>query len=257
VSTTPPSSDPELPHDPVFGTLNELTRMLRNLDDRGLVLSLAAFAEDALGSLLRELMIPSEATKQLLEGFNAPLGTFSARVKACLALGLITKDQYTDLEHLRKIRNEFAHHWRHLDFSSHSVSAHVRALSYGSLTNHFTESATEKVRESLTSLLIALRSTTHQIQNKKWQATVRGTRLIAGFPLGPFEEQLTEATAEFEALCSALEAAVGERRKFQEMLMRRFASKMGLLYLNCPPEDRNQLGELEAKVTSALHGMSK
>jgi hypothetical protein len=47
--------------------------MLRNLDDRGLVLSLAAFAEDALGSLLREFMIPSEATKQLLEGFNAPL----------------------------------------------------------------------------------------------------------------------------------------------------------------------------------------
>ena len=226
--------------------------MLRDLDDRGLVLSLAAFAEDALGSLLREFMVPSEATKLLLDGFNAPLGTFSARIKACLALGLIAKDQYNDLERLRKIRNEFAHHWRHVGLSSHSVAGHVAALSYGSLTSHFPESPAEKVRESLTSLLIALRSITHQIKEKKWQATVRGSSLIAGFAMGTFEEQFEAARTEFNALCKAKDAASGERQIFQEMLIRRFASKIGLLHLSCPPEARKRLAELRAAVDSTI-----
>jgi DNA-binding MltR family transcriptional regulator len=201
-------------------------------------------------------MIPSEAAKQLLEGFNAPLGTFSARIKASLALGLITKEQYADLEHLRKIRNEFAHHWRRIDLSSHSVSAHVRALTFGSLTKQYPESAAEKVRQSLTSLLTEIRSTTRQIQEEKWRATLRGTHLVLGFPLGSFEEQMATAVTEFQALCSAMEAATGERRRFHEMLMRRFASKMKLLHFGCPPEARGELKELDAKVTNALQGMS-
>ena len=256
MSPSPAPEDPELPHDPVFGTLNELTRMLRDLDDRGLVLSLAAFAEDALGSLLREFMIPSEATKLLLDGFNAPLGTFSARIKACLALGLIARDQYNDLERLRKIRNEFAHHWRHVDLSSHSVAGHVVALSYGTLTNHFPATPAAKVRESLTSLLIALRSLTHQIKEKKWQATVRGSSLIAGFAVGTFEEQFDAAKTEFEALCQARDAASGEHRRFQEVLIRRFASKIGLLHLSCPPEARKHLAELQASVDSTTEKLT-
>jgi DNA-binding MltR family transcriptional regulator len=230
--------------------------MLRDLDDRGLVLSLAAFAEDALGSLLREFMVPSEATKLLLEGFNAPLGTFSARIKACLALGLIAKDQYNDLERLRKIRNEFAHHWRHVDLSSQSVAGHVAALSYGTLTNHFPETPAAKVRESLTSLLIALRSITHQIKAKQWQAAVRGASLIAGFAIGTFDQQLEAATDEFDALCQARDSASGERLVFQEVLIRRFASKIGLLYLSCPPEARKRLAELQASVDSTIEKFS-
>ncbi len=249
------SSEAEPPNDPVFGTLNELTRMLRSLDDRGLVLSLAAFAEDALGLLLREFMIPSEATKQLLEGFNAPLGTFSARIKACLALGLLTKDQYSDLEHLRKIRNEFAHHWREIGLSSHSVSAHVKSLSYGSLTTLFPETPAEKVRESLTSLLIEIRSLTHQIRKKNWQATIRGTHLIAGFASGTFNEQLAAAREEFQVLVSALEAAEGERRQFQIVLLHRFASRIGLLILACPDTAQEQLQEFRARVTATVEAI--
>jgi len=230
--------------------------MLQDLDDRGLVLSLAAFAEDALGSLLREFMIPSEATNQLLDGFNAPLGTLSSRIKACLALGLITKDQYSDLERLRKIRNEFAHHWRHIDLASRSVAGHVIALSYGTLTNDFPETPAWKVRESLTSLLIALRSLTHQIKEKRWQATIRGTSLIAGFALGTFEEQFATAKSEFEALCAARDAATGEKRRFQEALIRRFGSKIGLLHLSCPADARKSLAELQAAVDSTIGNLS-
>jgi len=230
--------------------------MLRDLDDRGLVLSLAAFAEDALGSLLREFMIPSEATKQLLDGFNAPLGTFSARIKACLALGLVTKEQYDDLERLRKIRNEFAHHWRQIDLSSHSVAGHVAALSYGTLTNTFPETSAEKLRGSLTSLLIALRSLTPQIKEKKWSATVRGTSLIAGFALGSFEDQMKAARSELEELRAARDAATGDRRKFQEVLIRRFRAKIELLQFNCPVEARKSLAELKASVAKTIESLS-
>ena len=43
--------------DEVFGKLNALGPLLEELDDRGLVLSLAAFAEEALGSLLKAFML--------------------------------------------------------------------------------------------------------------------------------------------------------------------------------------------------------
>lgn len=74
--TDPKIPDPPEPEDEVFGGINLLTRSLRDLDDRGLVLSLAAFAEEALGELLKAFMTPSEATTQLTEGFNAPLEYF-------------------------------------------------------------------------------------------------------------------------------------------------------------------------------------
>jgi hypothetical protein len=77
--------------DEVFGDLNRLTRILGQLDERGLVLALAAFAEQALGDLIEAFLIPGDPTKQLLEGFNAPLGTFSARIRMAYSLGLITK----------------------------------------------------------------------------------------------------------------------------------------------------------------------
>lgn len=246
----------ETPPCPVFGSLNELTKLLQDLDDRGLVLSLAAFAEDALGALLREFMAPVEATKHLLEGFNAPLGTFSSRIKACLALGLISNEQYRDLEHLRKIRNEFAHHWRPVDLSSTSVAGHVAGLSYGTLTSHFPETPAEKVRDSFTSLLMSIRSHTRQIREKKWSVVVRDPSLIAGFVSAPFDEQLKSAEAELDSLCAAKDATSGEKRRFYEMLLRRFETRVWLLHHTCPPESRQAFAAFQSAVTRATAGLS-
>lgn len=57
--------NPKLDEDDVFGGINLLTKSLHDLDDRGLILSLAAFSEEALGELLKAFMMPSDATKQL------------------------------------------------------------------------------------------------------------------------------------------------------------------------------------------------
>lgn len=67
--------------DPVFGRLNSLIGLLGDEDDRGLVLSMAAFAEDILGRLIRAFLLDVKAAEEIVSGFNAPLGTLSARIK--------------------------------------------------------------------------------------------------------------------------------------------------------------------------------
>jgi DNA-binding MltR family transcriptional regulator len=114
---SPPPALDELPPehipsgDPDLDSLNRFQALVRQHDDRGLALSLAAFAEDTLGRLLLVYLREEKQSKELVEGFNAPLGTLSTRIKACFSLGLLTKEQYQDLELCRKIRNAFAHDW--------------------------------------------------------------------------------------------------------------------------------------------------
>lgn len=107
--------------DEAFGDLNRLQRIMRDLDERGLILSLSTFAEEALGDLIGAFLISGESTKQLLNGFNAPLGTFSARIKMAYSLGLITRPQREDLDRLRRIRNEFAHTWEPVTFTAQKL----------------------------------------------------------------------------------------------------------------------------------------
>lgn len=65
---------PRLPiEDEAWGGVNELSSLRHESDDRKHVLSLAAFAEDALELFLVALLIPSAATTRLLYGFDAPL----------------------------------------------------------------------------------------------------------------------------------------------------------------------------------------
>ncbi|EJE77552.1 hypothetical protein ECO10021_26702 [Escherichia coli O26:H11 str. CVM10021] len=58
--------------DNLFNDLNKLNGYLDSLDERGLILSLAAFSEDALGKMLLTFMLDNKASKELIEGFNAP-----------------------------------------------------------------------------------------------------------------------------------------------------------------------------------------
>ena len=86
----------EPPQDEVFGRINHLMHLTRDEDERGLVLSVAAFAEDCLCKLLLAYLRDCKASSDLVEGFNAPLGTFSARIKAAFAIGILSQEQFTD-----------------------------------------------------------------------------------------------------------------------------------------------------------------
>jgi DNA-binding MltR family transcriptional regulator len=156
-----------------FEASNRLNEITRDLDERGLVLTLAAFGEEALGELLGQFMIPGDAANALLKGFNAPLGTFSARIKAALALGLLTKRQQENLERLRRIRNEFAHGWEPITFDNQAVTSHIAALHYTPLVSNFPTTKIRKVRDCISSVLVEIGSTTNQIRMKGCRSSNR------------------------------------------------------------------------------------
>jgi mannitol operon repressor len=76
---------------------------------RGAVLVACAFLDEQLRTIIDAYLVESSEKGLLLEGFNAPLGTFSARIKAAHCLGLISDVERDDCDALRRIRNEFAH----------------------------------------------------------------------------------------------------------------------------------------------------
>ena len=88
---------------------------------RGAVLSASAFLDERLEDMLKAFLADLESTEELLNGFNAPLGTFSSRIKIAYSLGLIEKNEYDTLNVIRKIRNEFGHKWKDISFSTTKI----------------------------------------------------------------------------------------------------------------------------------------
>ncbi|MER9390178.1 MltR family transcriptional regulator [Mesorhizobium sp. M0435] len=139
--------------------LNRLTNLLHDEDERGLVLTSAAFAEDLLGRLIRAYLVDVKSSSDLLDGFNAPLGTLSSRTKGAHALGLLSRDQLTDLEHLRKIRNEFAHSWEGCSFERQDIADRIATLCPTRIpTGNGDDDATpkNKLRSSISCILTEL-----------------------------------------------------------------------------------------------------
>jgi mannitol operon repressor len=83
--------------------------VLTEESDRGAVLVTAAMLDDVLTKLLLARLVEGKSSEKLLDGFNAPLGTFSAKIAAARAIGVISEEWRRDLDLLRGIRNDFAH----------------------------------------------------------------------------------------------------------------------------------------------------
>ncbi len=92
--------------------LKEFNKFLVELDretERGAALISCAMMDDLLERCIQSFLIEHVDTGVLLEGFNAPLGSFSARILVAFALGLLSEREYRECQLLRKIRNAFAH----------------------------------------------------------------------------------------------------------------------------------------------------
>ena len=76
---------------------------------RGAVLVSASFIESQLHNVLAAFLIENKASDQILDGFNAPAGTFSAKIAFNAALGLISEKERRECDLIRRIRNKFAH----------------------------------------------------------------------------------------------------------------------------------------------------
>jgi hypothetical protein len=101
--------------------------LLRQESERGKVLISTGFMEEQLKNVLLAFMADGKVAADLITSGNAPLGTFSSRIAACYALGLITEDEHHDLTLIRRIRNEFAHDI-HTTFATPAVIDRCRQL---------------------------------------------------------------------------------------------------------------------------------
>lgn len=98
--------------------------------DRGAALSAAAVLEDRLEEIIKTFLRDCKSSSKLLDGFNAPIGTFSSKILLAHALGLIQDNEFQQIELLRKIRNQFAHTWEYLNFESNTIKSLVFTLPY-------------------------------------------------------------------------------------------------------------------------------
>jgi len=87
--------------------------------DRAAAVLGAAYLSECLKELIaRFLIYDSTEVDKLLEG---PLRYFGARISASYCMGLISEDEYHDLQIIREIRNKFAHKLHGLSFSNEWV----------------------------------------------------------------------------------------------------------------------------------------
>ena len=121
--------------------LEILSREFQGESDRACVILSATLLDTALEALLRARFLPNAvSTDSLLDGSNAPLASFSARIDMAYRLGLISAKFARDLHIIRRIRNDFAHNISGCTFEDTSVRDRVMALSQSSGTNNCHES---------------------------------------------------------------------------------------------------------------------
>jgi len=103
--------------------LIDLTNEFEDESDRAAAILAAAYIDKLLGEVLKTTMIDTKEVKHLVDDFNAPLGTFAAHARAAYCLDLTSKEQFDDIQTIRRIRNDFAHKLTGLSFSNQSISA--------------------------------------------------------------------------------------------------------------------------------------
>ena len=86
-----------------------------------------AMIDDLIGRAIAARLVDAPEVGILLDGFNAPLGSLSARIVAAFGLGVISKPEFDDLQIIRKIRNDFAHRTG-VTFSDNSVKDRAMLL---------------------------------------------------------------------------------------------------------------------------------
>jgi hypothetical protein len=166
--------------DPDLDSLHRFQSAVRQQDDRALVLSLAAFAEDTLGRLFLVYMREEKQARELVEGFNAPLGTFSARIKAAFTFGLLTREQFEDLEIARRVRNAFAHNWEGISIESPDVKALIGKLhAYSFNQAPLASDGRERLLGAISTILIELRVQITEHKRQSRRAPLVGFRLAA------------------------------------------------------------------------------
>ncbi len=100
----------------------ELYDKLSEESDRGLVLQTASLMDFLFNRLFNKFLILDKEHKRIFEkGSFGPLDSLSKKIMLAYSLGFIDKKHYDSLNYIRRIRNEFAHHF-FKDFSDDKIA---------------------------------------------------------------------------------------------------------------------------------------
>lgn len=159
----------EYPHLKNFFPMLDL---LNKESHRGAVLIACSYLDNQLSEILAAFMLESTHAQRLLDGFNAPLGTFAARIAAAAALGLISADESRECDLLRRIRNEFAHKVN-ASFDDERVMAITQELKFAAKAyDDVVVSSFGAFNTAAAALIITLTNRAHYVGRKR--LTLRG-----------------------------------------------------------------------------------
>ncbi|WP_209369641.1 hypothetical protein [Priestia megaterium] len=112
--------------------MKEVREELENQSDRAIAVICASILDYQLGKILSSFVIEEnekKIRKELFEGSDSPFSSFGAKIKACYFFGLISQDEYDNIENIRKIRNVFAHQLTNVSFEKNaSIKARCENL---------------------------------------------------------------------------------------------------------------------------------
>ncbi len=106
---------------------SQMVDTYRSESDRAAAVLATSFLDNTLRSLLLAYMVEDPKVGGLFEG-DRPLATFSARVTVAFGLGLLSPDRFSDLELIRRIRNQFAHSEEAISFDTSPIREWCAAL---------------------------------------------------------------------------------------------------------------------------------
>ncbi|RTL93071.1 hypothetical protein EJV44_16815 [Ancylobacter aquaticus] len=199
---------------------------------------------------------PSKHSKALVDDFNAPLGTLSARISASYALGLLTDSQFKDLGILRKIRNEFSHTWKPISFKDKKISSLIDQLSYSNLINKFPETNSEKMKSSLSCLLLEIVCTKNQIINNENNIKLIASRIIPGLPHNTVDPVGT-ITDSVDQLIVDLDNNGGRKKDFTLHMLDNWIARIDIVRRSLNPSDSKKLRDLIIKIDDKIVSMKK
>uniref|UniRef100_I2PWW4 Transcriptional regulator n=1 Tax=Desulfovibrio sp. U5L TaxID=596152 RepID=I2PWW4_9BACT len=115
------------------------TPNLINESDRGIFIVSAAYIEDILDNILKrqiQKIGPSKDFVKNLFDLSGPLSSFSSKSAICYAFGLISKESYSDICIIRKLRNSVAHCYKEVDVCSCEIESRILSLKCVKSTIH-------------------------------------------------------------------------------------------------------------------------
>lgn len=106
--------------------------------DRGCALLATSYLEVLAEKVFRKVLVGNKKHLSQMLTFNGPLGSFSSKISMLFSLGMVSFNDYKDLQLIRKIRNNFGHSPLIINFDSEEVKQRCDQLNFVPREKQFT-----------------------------------------------------------------------------------------------------------------------